>query len=113
MSGEALTINLDDLQDIMDDLEPSIGGNERRKNNLTQDDVLIIARIVSSVSGRTCSLGFDEKEVNAVKKIVAVLDRGAMAVGWIIVSTVIAAVLGLVGLGLKHSIYDIATKGIK
>ncbi|QOX78728.1 hypothetical protein FY034_07230 [Trichlorobacter lovleyi] len=112
MSEETtLSIDLDDLQDIMDDLEPSSG--ERRKNNLTKDDVLIIARIIQAVSGRSCSLGFDENEVNIIKKVVKVLDRGAMAVGWLVVSAIVSGILALVVLGAKHGIHEIATKGVK
>lgn len=112
MSDEAaMSINLDDLKEIMDDLEPSTG--ERRKNNLTKDDVLIIARIIQATSGQTCNMGLEEKEITAIKKIVSVIDRGALAVGWLVVSTIVMGIISLIALGVKHGIYDIATKGVK
>lgn len=111
MNDDALTINLDDLNEIMADLDPAV--TERRKNNLTQDDVLVIARIVKSVTGRSCSMGLSEQEVTFVKRWFVTLNRGAMAIGWLVVSFVVTAVIGLTVLGIKHSIYDIATKGIK
>lgn len=106
-----LSINLDDLKDIMADLEPA--GTERRKNNLTQDDVLVIAKIIQAVTGRSCSMGLSEQEVSFVKKWFATLNKGAMAVGWLVVSFLVTAVIGLTVMGIKHSIYDIATKGVK
>lgn len=111
MPEEALTINLEDLQEIMGDLEPTDG--ERRKHSLTKDDVLIIARIVQAVGGHNCARGFEENEVTIIKKLVAVFDKGAMAIGWLVVSAIVTAIIGLVMLGLKHSIHEIAVKGVK
>ncbi len=115
MSDEAMTINLDDLQEIMDDLDsyPASNPSERRKHSLTRDDVLIIARIIQATSGQSCSMGLEEKEITAIKKIVSVIDRGAMAVGWLVVSAIVSGILALVVLGAKHGIHEIASKGVK
>lgn len=127
MAEESISINLEDLREIMDGLETPTSG-ERRKNNLTKDDVLVIAKIIQAVSGQSCSKGFEDQEVNAIKRIVSslgdeelavikritqVINRGSMAVGWLLVSTIISGLVALLVLGIKHGIYEIATKGVK
>lgn len=112
---DAITINLDDLKEIMDDLDSHASANpaERRKHSLTRDDVLIIARIIQATSGQTCSMGLEEGEISTLKKFVSVVNRGAWAIGWLVVSTLVVGVMSILGMGIKYGIHEIATKGVK
>lgn len=114
MADDTMTINLDDLQEIMDDLDyPAASPAERRKHSLTRDDVLIIARIIQATSGQSCSMGLEQDEITTIKKFVSVVNRGAWAIGWMVVAAIVAGVLSLIGLGAKYGIHEIAVKGVK
>ncbi len=104
----AVNIDLLELQDIMDDLQDPPPGAEKRKNALTKDDIIIIARIVQAVSHKSCTRGLTEDEVDKWKFMVNAFNKGILAIGWLVLSTVVVACLSAAGWAIKHGIIEIA-----
>ena len=106
MPNDAVSINLDDLQEIMDSLLEAPAGSEKRRNVLTKDDVLVIARVVQAVSHNQCAMGFTAEEIGKVKGFIRAVNAGILGIGWLIVSSFVAAIIGFAGWAAKHGIIE-------
>ena len=111
--SDPVSISLDDLQDIMEDLPDTPINGEKRKNALTKDDIIIIARIVQAVSHKSCAMGFTADEITLVKKIVNTMNKGILAVGYAIIAAVGAGIVSVSWWAIKHGIVEVAQKGGK
>ncbi len=106
MPVETVSINIDDLQEIMDSLPESPAGSEKRRNVLTKDDILIIAKVVQAVSHNSCAMGFTAEEIGKVKGFIRAVNAGILGIGWLIVSSLVVALLGFAGWAAKHGIVE-------
>jgi hypothetical protein len=103
-----MSIDLEDLQEIMALLPETPGGAEKRRNSLTRDDVLVIAKIVNSMSHKTCAMGFTPDEISKVKTMINIVNRGILGIGWLIVSTLVVAAMAGIGWAIKHGVIEAA-----
>ena len=108
-----ISIDLTDLEDIMEDLTDGPAGEEKRKNVLTRSDVLVIARIVQAVSHKTCAMGFTPDEIGKVKTALKVLNGGILAVGYSILAAVGAGIVAVVVWAVKHGILELTQTAAK
>lgn len=109
--SEATIIDLDDLQEIMSSL-PEPPGEEKRRNTLTRDDVIVIARIVRAVSHKVCPR-FTPEEITLVKRVVSTLNKGILAVGYAVLAAIGAGIVSIAWWAVKHGIAEVAAKGGK
>lgn len=107
MPFDPINISLTALQDIMDDLPENPDG-ERRRNNLTRDDVLIIARVVQAVSHERCAMGFTPEEITRIKSVMNILNKGILAIGYSVLAAIGAALVSAVIWSVKHGILEAA-----
>lgn len=105
---DAISINLEELQEIMDKLPEPPPGAEKRKHALTKDDVLIIAQVVQAVSHKSCAMGFTVEEIKTVKGVISTVNKGILVVGYAILTALGAGVVTLIGWAVKHGIMDMA-----
>lgn len=110
---ETVSINLTDLQDIMDDLSEAPHGGEKRKNSLTKDDIMIIARVVQAVSHKSCSMGFTIDEISTVKRVITTVNKGILAVGYAFLAAIGAGAVSAVIWAVKHGIIEVAASAQK
>jgi hypothetical protein len=113
MTDEDISIDLKALDDIMSDLTDAPENSEKRKNALTKNDVLIIAKIVKAMSHTTCAMGFEPEEIAKVKTILKVLNGGILAVGYSILAAVGAGMVALSVWSIKHGILELTHTGGK
>lgn len=106
--ADSISIDLTDLKDIMDDLLDAPPGSEHRRNALTKDDILIIARVVQAVSHQSCAMGFEPDEIKKIKSFVKTVNGGILAVGYAILATLGAGVVTVIVWAVKHGILEIA-----
>lgn len=109
---DSVSINLEDLQDIMDSLPETPAGQEKRRNVLTKDDVLVIARVVQAVSHNQCAMGFTSEEIGRVKSFLRLVNGGILAIGYAILAAIGAGIVSISVWAAKHGIAEIA-KGAK
>lgn len=107
--SESTVIDLEELQEIME-LLPEQSKTENRKNALTRDDVLVIARVVQAISHKTCPR-FTADEVTFIKKIVNTVNKGILAVGYAVLAAIGAGLVSLAWWAAKHGIAEIAKGG--
>lgn len=105
---EPISIDLTDLQDIMDELPDAPTDGEKRRNNLTKNDILIIARVVQAVSHKSCAVGFTRDEITRIKQITGALNKGILAVGYAVLAAVGAGIVSVSAWAIKHGIFEIA-----
>lgn len=103
----ALNIDLLDLQEIMDELPDPVSGSEKRKHALTKDDIVIIARIVQSVSHKSCTRGLTEDEVGKWKFLCGAFNKGILAVGWLVVAAIVGGILKASWWAVQHGIVEV------
>lgn len=111
MPIDAVSINLEDLQEIMDSLPDSPAGSEKRRNVLTNDDVLIIARVVRAVSHNSCAMGFTGEEISRVKGFLRLVNGGILAIGYAILAAIGAGLVTVSMWAVKHGIMDVVKTG--
>jgi hypothetical protein len=104
---DAMSIDLDALNDIMKMLPDTPETSEKRKNALTRDDVMIIAKVVQAMGHKTCAMGFEPEEIDKLKTILNIVNRGILGIGWLIVATVTVACLTGIGWAMKHGIVEV------
>lgn len=109
MGDGKLTIDLEDLQDIMDELPDTPNTVEKRKNALTKDDVLIIARVVKAVSHQKCER-FSDDEVQTVRRFTIIINKTANAIGMAVLVAVGAGVVAIVTRGFWVTLAEKITK---
>lgn len=100
-------INLEDLEDIMGSLPDNPG--EKRKNALTKDDVLIIARIVKALAHQQCGR-FTNDEVTTVKKHIGYFNKTANAIGTAFLFIIASSVAVIVTKGFWVALAEKITK---
>jgi hypothetical protein len=103
-----LNINLTELNDIMDELEDTTSTREKRKNSLTSADVLIIARLIQSMSGKTCTMGLTQDEIGTIKSAIKTMNRGILVIGYAILGAIGAGIVTVVVWAVKHGIIEVA-----
>jgi len=108
---DRVKIDIDELHEIMDDLDAP--DNEKRKNSLTKDDILVIAKVVQAVSHNTCAMGFTPDEINMVKRIVGTLNKGILVVGYAVLGAIGAGIVSITVWAVKHGIIEVAQNGSK
>jgi hypothetical protein len=104
-----LNINLTELNDIMDELEDTTSTIEKRKNSLTRDDILIIARLIQSMSGKTCTMGLTPEEIGTIKSAIKTMNRGILVVGYAILGAIGAGIVTVTVWAIKHGIIEVAS----
>jgi hypothetical protein len=109
----AINIDLEELQDIMEDLQEAPAGSEKRRNALTRDDIMIIARVVQAVSHKSCTRGLTEDEVGKWKFVCGTFNKGILAVGWLLVAAVIGGIMRGAWWAVQHGIMEVATEAAK
>ena len=109
MPDDKLTINLEDLQDIMSELPDTPDGSEKRRNALTKDDILIIARIVKAVGHQQCGR-FTEDEVITVKKHIGYFNKTATAIGTAILFVITSGIVVVITKGFWVTLAEKITK---
>lgn len=103
-----LKIDLAEFEEIMNLLPDGKDHHEQRKNSLTREDALVIAKIVQALSHSTCAMGFTRDEISKIKTVISIANKGILGIGWIIVSTIVVACITGIGWAIKHGIVDIA-----
>jgi hypothetical protein len=106
--SEEMSIVLEDLQEIMDMLPDVPIAGEKRKNSLTRDDVLVIAKIIQAMSPNSCSMGFSVEEIGKLKMAVQLVNKGILGVGWLILAAIVAGLIKATWWGVQHGILDAA-----
>ena len=109
MDKQQFVVDIDELQDIMDELPEAPDGGEKRKNALTKDDVLIIARVVKAVSHQKCER-FSDDEVQTVRRFTIIINKTANAIGMAVLVAVGAGVVGIVTRGFWVTLAEKITK---
>ena len=110
---DAINIDLEDLQEIMDGLTDVPEGSEKRRNALTKDDILVIARVVQAVSHKSCAMGFTSNEISMIKRFVGTMNKGILAVGYAILAAVGAGLVSIGWWAVKHGIIEVAQSAQK
>lgn len=109
---DRIRIDLTDLQDIMDELPDPATGGENRKHSLTKNDIMLIARIVTAVSHKTCAVGFTPDEIVLVKRLVGTMNKGILLVGYAILGAVTSGAVAVIGTvtwwTIKHGIIELS-----
>lgn len=111
MPSESVSINIEDLQEIMDGLPDAPAGSEKRRNVLTKEDVLVIARVVQAVSHNSCAMGFTPEEISRVKGFLRLVNGSILAIGYAILAAFGAGIVSVSIWAAKHGIAEIASKG--
>lgn len=111
MAEAKVQVDLDVLQEIIESLGEAPEGSEKRKHVLTRDDILVIARIVQAVSHKTCTLGFTQEEVGLIKTTIKHVNRGMLAVGWLIIGAIVTGSLALLWRGGKLLLLEFVKGG--
>lgn len=104
-----VAVDLAELQEIMDDLSDAPPEGEKRKNALTKDDVLIIAKIVQAVSHKSCAMGLTADEIGTLKTAIKTMNKGILVVGYAILGAVGAGIVSLIAWAVKHGILEVAS----
>lgn len=107
MPNDAINIDLEDLQEIMNKLPDQREGTEKRKYALTKDDVLIIAQVVQAVSHKSCAMGFEVDEIKRLKGFVRTVNGGILAIGYAILATIGAGLVSITIWAVKHGILEV------
>lgn len=113
MSSTPINIDLEDLKDIMDDLGDAPAGGEKRRNALTKEDILIIARVVQAVSHQSCAMGFEPEEIRKLKQVIKTVNGGILAVGYAILAAFGAGIVSVTIWAVKHGILEVAQNAQK
>ncbi len=109
MGDGKLTVDLEDLQDIMNELPDTPNTAERRKNALTKDDILIIAHVVKAVSRSQCGR-FTDDEVITMKKHIGYFNKTANAIGTAILFVLTSGIIVIVTKGFWVTLAEKVTK---
>lgn len=102
--AEEMSIDLGDLQEIMKMIPEVPAGVEQRKNALTRDDIMIIAKIVQAMSHNSCAMGFTTEEIGRIKTALNLVNKGILGVGWLIIAAITAGVIKATWWGIQHGI---------
>lgn len=113
MPNDDVVLSLKSLNEIMAELPEAPEGAEKRKNVLTKDDVMIIARIVQAVSHTSCAMGLTEEEIGTVKRLVSGLNKSILVIGYAILTAIGAGIVSIGLWAIKHGIVEVAQKGGK
>jgi len=105
---EPINIDLTELQDIMDELADTPEGGEKRRNALTRDDILIIAKVVQAVSHKSCAMGFEPAEIALLKRTIKTINGGILAVGYAFLAAIGAGLVTVIAWAIKHGIIEAA-----
>ena len=112
---EPMNIDLEELQEILRMIPEPPNAGEKRQNALTHDDIVVIAKIVQSMSHKSCAMGFQPEEIARVKTILSIMNKSILGIGWLVVATITAAILKAAWWGIAHGVIetaDVAKKGL-